>query len=90
MYWIIEGSDSWIYVSPCVPGVAYVREVNINNILLCLFPDDILISVLSKAVYIQCPLHYNPMGEQSGALKDSMTKVYLGYRNIDEILKLLF
>ena len=27
--------------------------------------------------------------EQSGVLKDSMIKVYLGYRNIDEILKLL-
>ena len=29
------------------------------------------------------------MSEHSGALKDSMIKVYLGYRNIDEILKLL-
>ena len=33
---------------------------------------------------------YTPgQGEQSGVLKDSMVKVYLGYRNIDEVLKLL-
>ena len=29
------------------------------------------------------------LGEQSGDQKDSMLKVYLGYRNIDEIFKLL-
>ena len=29
------------------------------------------------------------LGEQTGVLKDSMIKVYLGYRNIYEILKLL-
>ena len=33
---------------------------------------------------------YTPgLGEQSGVQKDSMIKVYLGYRTIDEILKLL-
>ena len=33
---------------------------------------------------------YTPgLGEQSGVLKDSSTEVYLGYRNIDEIIKLL-
>ena len=31
---------------------------------------------------------YTPgLGEQSGVLKDSMVTVYLGYRNINEILK---
>ena len=29
------------------------------------------------------------LGEQSGVLKDSKIKVYLGYRNIDEKFKLL-
>ena len=39
--------------------------------------------ILAKALY-------SPgMGEQSGVLKDSMIKAYLGYRNIDNILKLL-
>ena len=33
---------------------------------------------------------YTPgLGEQSGALKDSMIKVSVGYQNIDELLKLL-
>ena len=33
---------------------------------------------------------YTPgLGEQNGVLKDSMIKVYLGYQNIGEILKLL-
>ena len=33
---------------------------------------------------------YTPgLGIQSGVPKDSMLKVYLGYRNIEEILKLL-
>ena len=33
---------------------------------------------------------YTPgLGEQNGVLEDSTKKVYLGYQNIDEILKLL-
>ena len=32
---------------------------------------------------------YTPgLGEQSGVLNDLMIKLYLGYRNIDELLKL--
>ena len=32
---------------------------------------------------------YNPgLGKQSGVVKDSMIKVFLGYRNTDEILQL--
>ena len=36
------------------------------------------------------PILYTPgLGEQTEVLKDSLIKVFLLYRNIDEILKLL-
>ena len=37
----------------------------------------------AKAIYT------SGLGEQSGVLKDSMRKVYLGSLNIDEIFKLM-
>ena len=41
------------------------------------------------AVGAKARLYTTGLGEQSGVLKDSMEKVYLGNLNIDEILILL-
>ena len=63
-----------------------VRSIGFATALSVLQID---LSVSRSSVCCYTPSSQITLGEQSGVLKESMIKVYLRYRNIDEILKLL-